>query len=402
MINPLTILVYLKKSRTNRDNTYPIYIRITIHGRRTEFSTGKNANLKDWDDKRGKFKPSAINGKLLNTYLIAIVSKITEIALKMESANIPLSIESFMNQYKGKKEVQRMLIAIIQDHNDQMKQLIGLSYAAGTHDRYVTLLKHVSEFIEYQYHIKDIDIKDLNLAFVNDFDFYMRTVRRCANNTTIKYTRNLKKIIRICLDNEWLQQDPFRLYKRKLIAVDRDFLTLDELKRVIALKTEFERLEMVRDIFVFSCFTGLSYSDVVTLTPNNIIKGINGEDWIQINRRKTNVLAQIPMMEIPRQLIEKYSSNPKCINDGTLLPRYSNQLMNNFLKEIAVITNINKNITFHTSRHTFATTVTLSRGVPIETVSKMLGHRSMKTTQVYARITDQKVAEDIAKLKWID
>lgn len=399
MIKPIIILIYLRNDRPNKQRQCPIYIRVTINNRRTNFSTGLFCLSENWDSDRAKAKPTIPGGSLINASINSLITKITEASKRVENQNIDLTIESFLAEYKGVVPFKRMLIQVIKQHNDQMKSLIGKSYAAGTYERYQTLLMHISDFLNLHYKIQDIDIVELNLAFVTDFDIYLRTVRNCANNTTIKYIKNLKKIIRVCLDNEWLIQDPFRFYKNKLNAIDRDYLNEEELQRIIELKTDFDRLDMVKDIFVFSCFTGLSYSDVMKLSPKSILKGIDGEDWIHIHRVKTNVLARVPLLDIPRSIIEKYKDNPKCVNDGTLLPRYSNQTLNNYLKEVAVNTHITKNITFHTARHTFATTVTLTRGVPIETVSKMLGHSSLKTTQIYARITDRKISDDMAKLK---
>lgn len=399
MIKPLTTLVYLRTARPNRDHFCPIYIRITINNKRTDFSTGQKCLPDNWDLKRAKAKSNTPSGKLINAAVNSIIGKIQLISNRIQSNNLPFTIDTFLEEFKGKAPFKRTLVPIIQNHNALLKQLVGIEYAKGTHDRYQTLLMHVKAFMLKQYSIKDIDIEKLNLAFVKDFDFYLRITRGCGNNSTVKYIKNLRKIIRVCLENDWLSHDPFKLYKNKIIAVEKEYLTTVELQKIIDLETEFPRLNMVRDIFLFSCYTGLAYSDVAQLTEKSISKGIDGEDWIHIHRQKTKISAQIPILDIPKKLIAKYKDNIKCINDGTLLPRYSNQLLNNYLKEIAVCAKINKNITFHTARHTFATTVTLSRGVPMETVSKMLGHTSIRTTQVYAKITNSKVSEDMLKLK---
>lgn len=234
-----------------------------------------------------------------------------------------------------------------------------------------------------------------------DYDFYLRSIRNCSNNTTIKYLKNFKKIIRICLANGWIDKDPFLNYKSKHTEVERNILTQEELDLLIQKEFRVERLKLVRDIFAFSCYTRLAYIDVKNLTKDNIIKGIDNSLWISTNRQKTDTSSKIPLLNTPLQIIESYDIHPAADNQNKLLPILSNQKMNAYLKEIADVCGINKELSFHCARHTFATTVTLSNGVPIETVSKMLGHKSIRTTQHYAKITDRKVAIDMNLLRQV-
>lgn len=266
-------------------------------------------------------------------------------------------------------------------------------------ERYETSLKHTKDFILWKYNITDINIEKIDHSFITEYEFYLRSERKCANNTAVKYIKNFHKIINQCLANGWLNKDPFANYKAKVKEVVRDFLSEAEIEQMTNKEFVSERLELVRDIFVFSCSTGLAYIDVKQLTLDNISLGIDGDKWIFKNRQKTDTASKIPLLPMAQEIIDKYADDPVCKNEKRLLPILSNQKMNAYLKEIADVCEIKKELTFHIARHTFATTVTLSNGVPLETVSKMLGHTSLKTTQHYAKILDKKISEDMMILK---
>jgi site-specific recombinase XerD len=312
---------------------------------------------------------------------------------------IDITFESFKTEYQGKKERNRFLVPIFQDHNNKIKALLGKEYAPGTLERYATSLKHTIEFMQWKYNISDIDITKIDHAFIADYEFWLRSVRNCANNTAVKYIKNFHKIIKICLANDWMDKNPFANYKSKVKEVERVYLTEDEIQAIIEKEFKTERLALVRDIFLFSCFTGLAYIDVKNLTKSHISIGIDGEKWIFTHRQKTESASKIPILPVTQMIIDKYENHPQCINEGKLLPILSNQKMNAYLKEIAGVCEIEKELTFHIARHTFATTVTLTNGVPIESVSKMLGHKNLRTTQHYAKVLDRKVSEDMQILK---
>lgn len=242
-------------------------------------------------------------------------------------------------------------------------------------------------------------LADLNYQFIADFEFYLKTVCGCGHNSTMKYLLNFKKIVLICVKNDWLHKDPFSAYRMPKIVVDRVALSAEELLTILKKKFITERLRLVRDIFVFSCYTGLAYVDVQKLRRSEIIIGIDGGQWLQIKRQKTESRSSIPLLPEAITILNKYENHPQCASASRLLPVLSNQKMNAYLKEIADVCGIEKNITFHLARHTFATTVTLSNGVPIESVSKMLGHRDLRTTQLYAKVIDSKISEDMRRLK---
>lgn len=292
-----------------------------------------------------------------------------------------------------------MLLTIFEDHNKRMKDLIGKEFSINTHKKYLTAISHTREFLKSQYRVNDIAISKVDIAFVNDFDFYLRNNKNCNNNSTIKYIRNFGKIIKQSYVNGWLEKDPFLSYKGKVREVERVYLSQEEIETIINKELAIKRLELVRDMFVFSCFTGLAYIDVFNLSKANIIIGIDGEKWISTHRQKTESASKIPILAVTQQIIDKYQNHPQCLSNNKLLPILSNQKMNAYLKELADLCNINKELTFHIARHTFATTVTLTNGVPIESVSKMLGHKDLRTTQHYAKVLDKKVSEDMKILK---
>ncbi len=398
----LALHIYARAAKANAAGLHPLYVRITIDGKRTEFSSKKFINPKQWDPKMMKMKGSSEEARTINSYLETIKSKVNQTQIILEYQEEPITLEKFMSAYLGKKsEKERTLIPIFQDHNKRVKSLIGVEYSAGTYERYQVSLKHTQDFIQHQYGIQDIALHKINHTFIADYDFYLRTERNCSNNTTVKYIKNFKKIIRICIANGWIIQDPFLHYKTKLQEVEREVLTQEELQKLIDKTFSIERLELVRDIFLFSCYTGLAYIDVKQLTEANLVKGIDGQLWISTHRQKTDSPSKIPLLDNAQYIINKYADHPKSGNENTLMPILSNQKMNAYLKEIADICGIKKELTYHSARHTFATTVTLSNGVPIETVSKMLGHTSIRTTQHYAKITDRKVANDMQNLKTI-
>jgi site-specific recombinase XerD len=395
----VSILFYAKRAKTNVNGLVPIYSRITVNGKRIELTTGRFVEFSKWSAEAGKMKGTTDEARSINSQLDILKLKIIDAQMELVHKNIPVTSESLKLKLTGSAERPRMLVPIFQDHNNKIKELIGKEYAAGTLERYATSLKHTIEFLGWKFKISDIDIKQIDHAFITDYEFYLRSVRNCSNNTAVKYIKNFNKIIKICLANDWLDKNPFNNYKSKIKEVERDFLSEEELQSILNKDFKTDRLSLVRDIFIFSCFTGLAYIDVKNLTKSHISIGIDGEKWIYTHRQKTESASKIPILPITQMIIDKYENHPQSNNQDVLLPILSNQKMNAYLKEIAAICEIEKELTFHIARHTFATTVTLTNGVPIESVSKMLGHKNIKTTQHYAKILDKKVSDDMAILK---
>jgi site-specific recombinase XerD len=292
-------------------------------------------------------------------------------------------------------------LEVFQEHNDKLEQLVGSDYALGTLGRYKTTYDHTKAFILWKYKISDVDILKLDYDFISSFEFWMKTVRKIGHNTTMKYLANFKKIVIICIKNGWLVRDPFIAYKMTIREVDRNALTSIEMQAISNKEFDNERLDQVRDIFLFCCYTGLAYADVFKLKRSEIIDGMDGEKWLSIKRQKTDTSSRIPILPMAMIVLNKYKEHPQCVAKKKVLPVLSNQKMNSYLKEIGDVCGVHKPITFHLARHTFATTVTLTNGVPLESVSKMLGHRNIKTTQQYAKIVDKKISDDMARLKEI-
>jgi site-specific recombinase XerD len=395
----ISILFYLKRAKANAQGLAPIFQRITINGKRLDNSTGKFVDLSKWHPEMSKMRGNSEEARLINGHLDNLRTKILIAEKELNKKDIPVNLETLKNVLLGTKERPRLLVPIFQDHNNKMKELVGKEYAQGTLDRYTTSLRHTIEFLQWKHKVSDIELNKIDHAFITDYEFFLRSVRNFANNTTVKYIKNFTKIIKICLDNDWMDKNPFSKYKSKLREVERVYLSEVEIQNIINKDFKTERLSLVRDIFLFSCFTGLAYIDVKNLTKSHISMGIDGDKWIFTHRQKTESASKIPVLPVTQMIIDKYTDHPQAINKEKLLPILSNQKMNAYLKEIAAVCEIEKELTFHIARHTFATTVTLTNGVPIESVSKMLGHKNLKTTQHYAKVLDKKVSEDMKILR---
>jgi len=399
MKNSFSQLFYVKRSKIDNKQKTIIYLRITVNGRRAELSTQRKVSLEKWNSGSGRVKGYSSEAQEINQYLDLISNKINKIHQRFVEEEKPFTSISILDTYLGKNENNKMLLKIFQEHNNQIEKLIGKGFAAGTILRYSTAKSHVEEFIKFEYKVNDIPVQNVDHKFIAGLEYYLKTQRNCAHNTTIKYITNFKKIVRIAYVNDWITKDPFFNWKGSLKTVDREFLSDTEIQTMLEKELHTPRLAQVRDIFIFSCYTGLAYADVKKLTKNNIVIGMDGNKWINTKRTKTNTLSNIPILPAAANVIEKYANYPDVLHSEKLLPVLSNQKMNAYLKEISDLCGFTKNLTFHLARHTFATTVTLTNGVPIESVSKMLGHKSLKTTQHYAKILDGKVSVDMNLLR---
>lgn len=399
MNKTLGILFYVKKAKIDDNGKAPIYVRITVDGIRSELSIKRSIELDRWQTNAGKVKGTNEEARSINSYIDSVRIKIYEHQKKLMDNNKTITSEAIKNSMLGIEEKQRTIVAIFQYHNKQVKALVGKEFAAGTLERYETVLKLLQLFLEFQYKVKDMPITQINHKFITDFEFYLKTERSNCHNTAIKYIKNFKKIVRIAMSNGWIDKDPFVNFKATIKDVEREFLTEEEIQEVISKDLHFQRLDQVRDIFIFCCFTGLAYADVKKLSNDDLVIGIDGSKWIKTNRTKTDVRSNIPLLPTPLAILEKYKDHPEANHANKLLPVLSNQKMNAYLKEISTICKIEKNFSTHLARHTFATTVTLTNGVSLESVSKMLGHKSVKTTQHYAKIVDRKVSDDMLLLK---
>ena len=393
-----SILFWIKKNKT-KNGKAPVSCRITVNGQRVELSAQREVSVLDWDPQAQIVTGRSTEAKEINNHLAVIKAKLLNCQSKLEARAVPITAEALKLEYTGIIERPRMLMEIIKQHNKDIKTLINKGYSKATWVKYETTKKHIEEFLKWKYSINDLDIKKLNFEFITDFEFYLRSQKNIDINTNGKYIKNVKKIIKECVAKNWLDKDPFMAYKVKAKKTERDFLTETELQTIQEKEFDIERLNQIRDIFIFSCYTGLAYIDIYNLTADNISIGIDGEKWIFTHRQKTETASRIPLLQPAQSILQKYANHPATIQRKKLLPVPTNQKLNAYLKEIATACKIKKELTFHMARHTFATTVTLTNGVPIESVSKMLGHTKIQTTQIYARILDKKVSGDMQALR---
>jgi len=392
-------LFFLKKGHKFKGGPLPIYLRITVEGKQVELSIQRNCDRNKWNQLTGRMVGRTDEAIQLNSYLDSVQGKIFEIQREAEIKDYKITAELAKNKLLGiTNERKHQLVQVYEYHNQQFAQLVGTEYSAGTFKMFKSALTSLKKFIQWKFNVADISILSLNYQFLTEYEFYLKSVQGMQHNTAMGNIKKLRKIVRQCVNNDWLAKDPFARYKLKIKETNRNYLLKDELEVLINKKVLGSRLSRVKDIFLFSCFTGLSYSDIMKLTSQDIRIGIDGLQWIFITRTKTDAVSKIPILPVAQEIIEKYRLQPKINSEGKILPQLTNQRLNSYLKEITDICGFKKELTFHCARHTFATTVTLSNGVPIETVGKMLGHRNLRTTQHYAKILDIKVSEDMQHL----
>lgn len=356
-------------------------------------TSGQSVIPEKWDNKNGRMKSKSAEALNLNYQLDAITTSLNSIYQKLLVED-NLSLLKIKQLFLGDKTKKATFLVLLREYNNDAEETIGVNIVRGTYLRYERARRYFEEFLKSKYNVKDVDLKDLDHVMIDKFINYLRVKKGYLYNQAAKLAQHIKTISNYACKKGLLAVDPIKDYSFSLEEIDRGFLLDSELKRIMDKKFNCARLEHVRDIFIFSCFTGLAYIDVVSLTNDNLIFD-NGQYWIMTKRQKTKVSSNILLLDVPIGIIKKYEGKTK--ND-LLLPVLSNQKMNAYLKEIADLCSIKKNLTFHLARHTFATTVTLVNGVPIETVSKMLGHKNLKTTQIYARVINEKIKTDMLVL----
>jgi len=395
MKSTFKVLFYLKRNAIRKDGKMPIVTRVTVDGIIAQFNTKLEIQPNYWSVKTGKVIGHPSDSKQHNAQLEEIKASLHGIYHELQRKDNYVTAEKVKNEFLGISENHETLLSLYQKHNEDVKKLIGVSKSAGTYQKYEVTRRHLQKFMQLKYQITDISLKEIKHLFVTDFEIYLLTTAACNTNTTAKFMQFFKRIILIARNNGLIATDPFANYKIRLISVDRGYLTQEDVEKILKKEFAIKRLELVRDIFIFSCFTGLSYIDVKNLTNKEIRISFDNNLWIMTKRQKTKVDSNILLLDVPKMILEKYKG--KSINDQ-VLPILSNQKMNAYLKEVGDLCEVDKELTFHLARHTFATTITLAKGVPIETVSKMLGHTNIKTTQIYARITDSKISNDMQAL----
>ncbi|WP_282085249.1 site-specific integrase [Aquimarina algiphila] len=390
--------VYAKRAQNNQSN---IYVRITVNSKKVNISLKRKVNLDSWNAKAQRVRGNRKEARELNLHLDEIKAEIIQCFRDLKSEGKMLTAELIKARYLGEDKKHFFLSDIFKYHNQNMSHKL----AKCTIGHYKTTQKYVLVYLEKQYKVSNIQLQNLDYAFILGFESFLRSYRSrvsqgtIRNNATMKHIQRLRKMITLAYNMEWIPRDPFVKFKPKLEKKEREFLTKSELLEIENFQSSIERLMMVKDLFVFSCYTGMSYIDIMKLTPDNISCGVDGNHWIMTERKKTGIPVKIPILPVVASLISKYQDHPRTEFRNGLMPHISNQKLNSYLKEVADKCNISKNLTFHMARHTFATTITLSNGVPIETVSKLLGHTKIVTTQIYSRVIEQKISEDMQMLR---
>ena len=392
-------VAFLTRSARAKGKDASIYCRITVNGQRTEFAIKRSVAPRLWNN--GSVKGNSEEARALREYLKQVEAKLFEHYRSLLADDEIVTAEDLKNAYLGIKKQQYSLLELMDYHNHQLKD----SLEWGTLKNYYTTQSYVKQFLEQRLRKKDIYLSQLSYQFITELEMYLRSYqpkdhrKPMGNNTVMKHIERLRKVVNLAIKNEWLDKDPFHKFKLKFEKKDRGYLTQAELCRIEERDFRLERLNQTRDIFIFSCYTGLSYAEVYDLKPEHIVMGLDGERWIWGQRKKSKEWYSVPLLPQALAIIERYKDNITAQANGKVLPVYTNQKTNSYLKEIAYLCEIDKNLTYHLARHTFATTVTLSNGVPIESVSKMLGHSSLRTTQIYARVVEQKLSNDMKLLK---
>lgn len=400
--NTFGIQFVIRLPKQKNADTAAVYARITVNGRRTEISLKTKVLIENWDNVKGKAKGKREEIVKLNNHMEHVRSLIFDCYHQLIQKNKPVTTEAVKTIFLGEDIKEKMtLLKLIEYH----KQMEVNNLAAGTMKNYHTTERYIKKFIKNKYRNNDIFLDELNYRFVLNFEKFLKNYqptdhqKPMSNNGVMKHMERLRKMVNMAVTMDWLEKDPFAKYKLRFQKVERGYLSKEELFILKQKSFSIQRLQSVLDMFLFSCYTGLAYSEISNLTTSKIAKGFDGKDWLITSRQKTDISVRVPLLPEASNLIKKYKDHPAVLANKTVFPVISNQRMNGYLKEIAEICGITKNITFHLARHTFATTVTLSNGVPIESVSKMLGHTSIRTTQIYAKVVEHKLSEDMCNLE---
>jgi len=389
------ILFFIKRNKLLKNGEAPVRVRVTYDKQYVELQLKRSIKILLWSQEKERAIGKDRNSVEINHYIEALRVKFYQIYQNLELDGKLISARAIINRYQGKDETTKTLYNVFKEHNDNCRKLIDIDYAGITIRRYDNCLKYLMEVVKQTHKQDDILLREVNGELVRNFEMYLKTEKGCAQNTVIRYMKCFKKVINLAIANEWITKNPFAGIKFHEVEVNKEFLTQAELTRIIKKEFEIERLGLVRDAFIFCAFTGLAFIDVYNLRPEHLTEDNKGNLWIMKPREKTKNMCNIPLLNVPRQILEKYKNNPYCHDKGVLLPVLCNQKMNSYLKEIADCCDIKKNLTTHTARHTFATVIALGNSVSLPNVAKMLGHSSTRMTQHYARVMDQNILKDM-------
>lgn len=392
---------FLKKAKLLKNGEASVAMRITVDGQRVENNIRKSILPNLWDQSKERAKGTSSAAVDLNRFIEDARIRIHQIVTELQQTGAEINPLIVQQRFYGVGQVrkqERTILQVIQEHNDEAKQLIGKDFVEITWRRYETMKRYLGELIKHKYGVDDLPLSDFTGEVIRAYEVYLKTEKDLCQNTLIRYMKALKKITNRCLANDWIQKDPFAGIKFREEPTEPEFLTLEEVDRIYNCNPGSKRLEVIKDMFLMSAFTGLAFTDVSQLTGDHIVTDNDGNKWIRKPRQKTKQMSNIPLLDVPLAIIEKYQGDKKATKKGVLLPIPCNQVMNRYLKEIAEICKINKRLTMHTARHTYAT-LCLSQGVSLKNVSKMLGHASVKMTERYARVLDSSILHDMNAIR---
>ncbi|MCS2189267.1 site-specific integrase [Bacteroides thetaiotaomicron] len=384
----------LRESKQNKKGLSPIEVSITTNGKRIYFSTGKHVPATDWNKEKQAVKGKSEEAQLINGYLIQLRNKIYQKEIELLQKGYLITAELLKEAITDKVEAlnEKTLLDVLNEHNTERKAMVGKTVAPATYWVFEYTGRLFKEFIQKKYERKDLYLREINLGFIQGFHAYLLGEKKMGQNSCTKHLKFLKKLLNLAVANSYISYNPVNAYKVEREPVEVDFLDEEELRKIINFDTPLPRLERAKDMFLFGCFTGLSYIDIKTLAPEHFEKDSAGRIWIKKRRVKTGVLSRIPLLPIAKLILDKYKGGEK------LLPIQDPADINKYLKDIAILCGINKRICFHTSRHTFASTVTLANNISLEVVSKMLGHTNTRMTAHYAKLIDKCIGEQMDKL----
>ncbi|MCL1666542.1 site-specific integrase [Elizabethkingia ursingii] len=391
---------FFLKTPEKKENLRVVYLRITVDGIPREISTKRKWDATRWNQKTERATGNKEDAKSINYFLESLSTRISNYRTELINNDQTISSQKLIDFVKGKNVSKAKVLEEFTEHNAEILALVETKeYAIGTYERYETAKSHAAKFIKLKYDRDDLEFRELNFAFIRDYELYLKTVRNCSNNTALKYIANFKTIVLRAIAKDIIPKDPFKLFKSKKTKIKKKPLSSDELDRLENKVFSSQRLSLIRDVFVFQCYTGLAYIDAYQLKPSDIKKGIDGSLWIMSSRQKSKSETDIPLLPKAIEIMERYKDHPLCIQRGSVLPVKTNQKMNEYLKEIAVLCELSDTLNTHKARRTFGSTVTLKNGVPLHIVKEMMGHYSVKQTEEYAITEQESISVEMQQLK---
>ncbi len=398
--NSFGVLFFLKKNQLLKSGDAPVSMRITVNGQREEIRTKKSINPSLWNQAKERSRGRDRKSQDLNDYIESAQIRLSQLFNEMEQNGKTITAKILRNKFLGMdKEDRKTLVAFFNEHNEQCRKLIGIDYVDITIRRYECCARYLQELIREKYGEDDLLLREVNGEFVRSFEFYMKTEKKCQQNTVIRYMKCFKKVTNLAIANEYITRNPFAGIKFHEVVVNKEFLTMEEINRMAEKEFAIQRLELVRDVFLFCVYSGLAFIDVYNLRKEHIVSDNEGNLWIRKTREKTNNMCNIPLLSKPIEILQKYENHPVCLEKGVLLPVMCNQRMNSYLKELADLCGIKKTLTTHVARYTFASVIALANKVSLSNVAKMLGHSSTRMTQHYAKVMDHTILEDMKNVQ---